>query len=201
MGHVDPTKEVFAQFRANDRPGPIHMLNLVRLRAEAAYPDGRKATGAEAYAAYGRESGPVFERLGGRIVWQGSFELMLIGPQEERWDHCFIAEYPSVAAFAEMIRDPVYREAVKHRQAAVEDSRLIRHAVLPVGKTFGEVPRRHSTEHGVVFAFSCPRPRLKQIGGPEGPPIASSADRSRWRTSPPGLRPRGSGRTVPSARR
>ena len=56
MGHVDPTKEVFAQFRANDRPGPIHMLNLVRLRAEAAYPDGRKATGAEAYAAYGREA-------------------------------------------------------------------------------------------------------------------------------------------------
>ena len=103
MGHIDPTKEVFAQFRANDRPGPIHMLNLVRLRAEAAYPDGRKASGAEAYAAYGRESGPVFERLGGRIVWQGRFELMLIGPQEERWDHCFIAEYPSVAAFAEMM--------------------------------------------------------------------------------------------------
>src|SRR5262245_13603194 len=140
MGHIDPTKEIFAQFRDNNREGPIHMLNLVRLRAQAAYPDGRKATGAEAYAAYGRESGPVFERLGGRIVWQGQFELMLIGPQEERWDHCFIAEYPSVAAFAEMIRDPVYREAVKHRQAAVEDSRLIRHAVLPVGKTFGEIP-------------------------------------------------------------
>ena len=95
------------QFRANDRPGPIHMLNLVRLRAQAAYPDGRKATGAEAYAAYGRESGPVFERLGGRIVWQGRFELMLIGPAEECWDHCFIAEYPSVAAFAlASIHDP-----------------------------------------------------------------------------------------------
>jgi hypothetical protein len=40
-----------------------------------------------------------------------------------------------------MIRDPVYREAVKHRQAAVEDSRLIRHAVLPAGKTFGEIPK------------------------------------------------------------
>ena len=67
--------------------------------------------------------------------------VMLIGPADERWDHCFIAEYPSVAAFAEMIRDPVYREAVKHRQAAVEDSRLIRHAVVPVGKTFGEIPQ------------------------------------------------------------
>jgi uncharacterized protein (DUF1330 family) len=140
MGHIDPTKEVFAQFRANDRDGAIHMLNLVRLRQRAAYPDGRKATGAQAYAAYGQGSGPVFRRVGGRVVWQGRFELMLIGPQEERWDLCFIAEYPSVAAFVEMIRDPVYREAVKHRQAAVEDSRLIRHAMLPVGQNFGEIP-------------------------------------------------------------
>ena len=67
-GHIDPTKDVFAAFRENNRPGPIHMLNLVRLHAQARYPDGRKATGAEAYAAYGRESGPVFTRLGGEAV-------------------------------------------------------------------------------------------------------------------------------------
>jgi uncharacterized protein (DUF1330 family) len=138
--YVDPTKEAFAQFRQSDRPGPIQMLNLVRLRAWATYPDARRVTGADAYAAYGRETQPVFERLGGRIFWQGRFELVLIGPTEERWDHCFIAEYPSVAAFVEMLRDPVYREAVKHRQAAVEDSRLIRLGVLPAGKGFGDVP-------------------------------------------------------------
>lgn len=137
-GHVDPTKQAFAAFRADDRSGPIHMLNLVRLRDQARYPDGRQATGAEAYAAYGRESAAVFSRLGGKIVWRGRFEQMLIGPPEERWDHCFIAEYPSVAAFVEMIRDPLYREAVKHRQAAVEDSRLIRLAPLPPGAGFGE---------------------------------------------------------------
>src|SRR5579864_5698076 len=90
------------------------------------------------------------------VVWQGRFELMLIGPAEERWDLCFIAEYPSVAAFVEMIRDPVYREAVKHRQAAVEDSRLIRHAVLPVGANFGEIPAWES-EGGLRRAFApCP---------------------------------------------
>lgn len=139
-GHIDPSKETFAAFRANDRAGPIHMLNLVRLHAQARYPDGRQASGAEAYAAYGRESRPVFTRLGGRIVWQGRFELMLIGPADERWDHCFIAQYPSVAAFVEMIRDPVYREAVKHRQAAVADSRLIRLAPLAIGAGFGEMP-------------------------------------------------------------
>jgi uncharacterized protein (DUF1330 family) len=137
--YIDPTKQAFASFRENNREGPIHMLNLIRLRPNASYSDGRRATGAEAYAAYGRESGPVFARIGGKIVWQGIFELTLIGPAEERWDICFVAEYPTVSAFVEMIRDPIYREAVKHRQAAVEDSRLIRIAPRAPGKSFGEV--------------------------------------------------------------
>jgi uncharacterized protein (DUF1330 family) len=136
-GHIDPTKEAFAAFRANDRSDPIHMLNLVRFRDRAAYADGREATGAEAYAAYSRDSHPVFSRLGGRIIWRGRFELMLIGPHGERWDECFIAEYPSVDAFVTMIRDPIYREAVKHRQAAVLDSRLIRLDPAKSGTGFG----------------------------------------------------------------
>ena len=138
MQYVDPTKATFAAFRDNDRDGPIHMLNLVRFRENAAYPDGRDVTGAQAYAAYGRESYPVFSKLGGRIVWRGGFELMLIGPEEETWDECFIAEYPSVSAFVEMVRDPVYREAVKHRQAAVIDSRLIRMTPAETGTGFGQ---------------------------------------------------------------
>jgi uncharacterized protein (DUF1330 family) len=137
MDYIDPTKESFAAFRANDRPGPIQMLNLVRLRARATYPDGREATGAEAYAAYGRESGPIFSRLGGIIVWRGEFEQTLIGPEQERWDHCFIAQYPGFDAFVEMLRDPIYRDAVKHRQAAVQDSRLIRLAPGKAGESFG----------------------------------------------------------------
>jgi uncharacterized protein (DUF1330 family) len=136
--YIDPTKQQFAEFRALDRPGPIHMLNLVRLRAEATYPDGRKSTGADAYRSYARESGPVFRRVGGKQHWIGQFEHMLIGPAAERWDRVFIAEYPSVAAFVEMIRDPVYREAVKHRQSAVEDSRLIRLQPQVPGDSFGE---------------------------------------------------------------
>ena len=137
--YLDPTKEIFAKFREMDRPGPIHMLNLVKLRDKAAYPDGRAATGADAYRSYARESGPVFRRLGGRQVWIGKPELMLIGPQDcEQWDIAFIAEYPSVQAFVEMLRDPVYREAVKHRQAGVADSRLLRLQPAEPGKEFGE---------------------------------------------------------------
>jgi uncharacterized protein (DUF1330 family) len=62
----------------------------------------------------------------------------LIGPESERWDMAFVAEYPSPDAFAAMIRDPEYREAVKHRQAAVADSRLVRMEPSAAGANFGE---------------------------------------------------------------
>lgn len=134
--HASFSREAFAAFRADDRPGPVQMLNLIRLNGEAQYLDGPHGGGREAFAAYGRISAPVLARLGGRIVWRGGFEQMLIGPRGERWDVCFIAEYPSVEAFASMFRDPIYREAMVHRQAAVRDCRLIRLAGQEAGITF-----------------------------------------------------------------
>lgn len=139
--NVDPTKEQFAAFVGLPDAGPIHMLNLVRLRERAAYEDGRQAAGAQAYKSYAKESEPVFTRVGGRQFWIGRFDLTVIGPPGERWDLVFIAEYPSAAAFVEMVRDPAYREAVKHRTAAVADSRLIRLAPLASGHGFGEAMR------------------------------------------------------------
>ena len=138
-GFIDPTKEDFARFREMDRPGTLHMLNLLEFRDKAAYDDGTIATGVEAYRNYVRESGPIFERLGGRQVWAGRPELTLIGPQEETWDLAFIAEYPSKDAFVAMLRDPDYRKAVRHRQAAVADSRLIRMQPGVPGAGFGEM--------------------------------------------------------------
>lgn len=134
--HVDPERAQFDAFKALPRDTVIHMLNLVRFKDKAAYPPehplaDQGLTGAEAYAHYGRDSGPVFQRVGGGIVWRGTMEAMLIGPDGERWDAMFIAEYPGSGAFMEMVTDPVYREAVKHRQAAVETSRLIRCAPNP----------------------------------------------------------------------
>ncbi|PSL20557.1 DUF1330 domain-containing protein [Shimia abyssi] len=137
MDYTSFDRAAYDAFRQNDRDGPIHMLNLIKLRIRANYSDGRTATGREAFAAYGRESEPVFKRLGGRIVWRGRMEQMLIGPEKE-WDICFIAEYPSVAAFANMHKEPDYRAAVQHRQAGVEDSRLIRMNPLDSGGNFGE---------------------------------------------------------------
>jgi uncharacterized protein (DUF1330 family) len=129
--HIDPERAQFDAFKALPRDTAIQMLNLVRFKATATYPDGhvlagQGMTGAEAYRHYGADSGPVFQRVGGSIVWRGAMEAMVIGPDAEHWDAMFIAEYPNSAAFMEMVTDPVYRDAVIHRQAAVETSRLIR---------------------------------------------------------------------------
>ncbi|MDZ4778016.1 MAG: DUF1330 domain-containing protein [Alphaproteobacteria bacterium] len=137
--HVNPEREIFARFKDLPRDQPIHMLNLVRLKPFADYEDGRSATGADAYRAYARESGPVFERLGGKQIWIAEPQLMLTGPQSEAWDIAFIAEYPSGQAFIDMLRDPDYREAVKHRTAAVADSRLLRLKPGQPGAHFGEI--------------------------------------------------------------
>lgn len=129
--HIDPERAAFEAFKALPRDTPVAMINLVRYRAQAAYPAdhpraAERLSGAEAYRLYGQESGPVFQRVGGSILWSGKPELVLIGPADEHWDAAFIARYPSAAAFLEMVTDPAYRQAVIHRQAAVLTSRLIR---------------------------------------------------------------------------
>jgi uncharacterized protein (DUF1330 family) len=128
---VDPTREAFDAFKALPRDVPIHMLNLLRFRENAEYPANHPNaahgwSGRRAYAEYGKTSGPIFQRVGGSIVWRGMMEAMVIGPDDKHWDTAFIARYPTSAAFMEMVTDPEYRLAVVNRQAAVLTSRLIR---------------------------------------------------------------------------
>jgi uncharacterized protein (DUF1330 family) len=142
-GHIDPEREAWEVFKSLPRDRPIHMLNLIRLKPLADYPQGhpdhgKGLTGLEAYRAYGRTSAPIFKRLGGRQVWVGKPMVTVTGPGSEAWDLAFIAEYPSADAFIAMVRDPDYREFVKHRQAGVADSRLVRMEPLVPGEGFGE---------------------------------------------------------------
>ncbi len=140
--HIDPTRAAFDAFKALPRDQPVEMLNLVRYRDHAAYPADHAAaalglTGAEAYARYGEESGPIFRRVGGVILWSGAPQLVLTGPADEAWDTGFVARYPSAGAFLAMVVDPAYKLAVVNRQAALLTSRLIRCAPRQAGAGFG----------------------------------------------------------------
>ena len=142
-GFIDPDRQAWELFKGLPRDQPIQMLNLVRLREVADYPQGhpdhgKVISGLEAYRAYGRTTAAIFTRLGGRQIWAGKPQVMVTGPQDETWDLAFIAEYPSSEAFRAMVRDPEYRDLVQHRTAGVADSRLLRLAPLEPGEGFGE---------------------------------------------------------------
>lgn len=131
--YIDPSRENFDKFKALPRDTPIHMLNLVRFKDMATYPEGHELadkglTGADAYREYMRTIQPVLERVGGHIVWAGRFEAMVTGPAEWEWDETFVMAYPDAASFMGMVKDPDYAPVVVHRQAAVATSRLVRFA-------------------------------------------------------------------------
>lgn len=137
MYHIDPTREQFDTFKALPRDTPISMLNLVRLKETATYPDGETCSGAEAYRRYGQHSGPIFQDVGGTIIWRGAQECMVTGPTDKQWDIAFIAHYPNAGAFLAMVTNPDYQAIVIHRSVALEDSRLIRFAPQDGGSGFG----------------------------------------------------------------
>lgn len=139
---IDPSPANFRAFKDLPRDTPINMLNLLRYRELAEYPAGHEHagkgwSGRRAYEEYGVTSGPIFRRLGGTIIWRGRFETMVTGPEGERWDDAFIAQYPDAAAFFAMIKDPDYQQAVVNRTAALLDSRLVRFAPGEAGEGFG----------------------------------------------------------------
>ena len=136
MEYVGFDRDTYKSFKDIKDNRTLHMLNLVKVKEEVVYPDGSITTGLKAYMRYGKESEPVFKKLGGSILWRGEMLIGLIGPVDEKWDICFIAEYPSVETFISMQRDPTYQKAVLHRQIAVKTSRLIRMAPKKNGENF-----------------------------------------------------------------
>ncbi|MEM8877647.1 MAG: DUF1330 domain-containing protein [Pseudomonadota bacterium] len=142
MASINPTRE---QFRAiGDLPGkgPILMVNLLRFRDKAVYAAGdpefgeTPVSGEDAYRRYAHDTERLVLSLGGSQNWIGLPMLTVIGPEDEQWHHAFVARYPSAQSFMDMVRNPDYQKAVRHRTAAVSDSRLICCREADAGETF-----------------------------------------------------------------
>jgi uncharacterized protein (DUF1330 family) len=116
---VFPTPERAMEFFGGVDDGPFVMVNLLKFRDFAAYPDGSNShlTGREAYDRYGQAVRVLIEGLGGRIVYSGDVTGLLLGDVEELWDVVALAEYPSLAAFRSMAMSPEMH-AIEHHRAA-----------------------------------------------------------------------------------
>ena len=142
MASINPTREQFGALRDLPQAAPVQMINLLRFNDVAAYaaddPEhgDKPVSGETAYRRYAEEAEPIALAAGVTQAWIGTAQATVIGPEDERWDHAFVARYPTAQAFIDMVRNPDYQRAVRHRTAAVADSRLICCAEAQPGKTF-----------------------------------------------------------------
>jgi uncharacterized protein (DUF1330 family) len=121
MSDISPDPENFRKL-IETHDGPIVMLNLLKYKQKA---EGEEGTGAEAYARYGSRVVKLIEAAGGRVLWSGKPEAVLIGESFGDWDAVALVQYPSPRALFEMGQAPEYQEIHKHRAAGLEQTALI----------------------------------------------------------------------------
>lgn len=128
---VDVEPAAAGRFFGTPDTGPVVMLNLIRLRPKADYslaPDLEPTggiDGAGAYDLYIKGIEPLLKQTGGELLFLGSSENFLIGPQTETWDIVMLVRQTSKASFLSFASDPVAQQITAHRTAAVADSRLL----------------------------------------------------------------------------
>ena len=117
MSSIRPNPEQFRQLAQSAEKGPVVMLNLLKFKPQAT---GENGSGAAAYRRYGDAAVRMIEDQGGRLLWAGKADQVLIGDPGQDWDEVLLVEYPSRRAFIEMISKPEYNEAHKHRESGLE---------------------------------------------------------------------------------
>lgn len=114
---LDTTPQQFAALAARPADAPVVMVNLLQFKRDG---------GLERYLQYGREVAPHLERVGATIRYGGTAPAVIIGDGERPWwDAILIVEYPTPAAFIEMVTDADYAKVHEHRAAALERGDLI----------------------------------------------------------------------------
>ncbi|MCU1426320.1 MAG: hypothetical protein JWL83_320 [Actinomycetia bacterium] len=122
MSAIRPNRDQFVALMGAPDDGPVVMLNLVKYKERA---DDGNGSGGDAYRRYGDQAVQMVEARGGKVLWAGQAEQVLIGNPSEDWDAVFVVQYPSRAAFVEMVTTPEYEKAHEHREAGLERTTLL----------------------------------------------------------------------------
>jgi uncharacterized protein (DUF1330 family) len=115
---ITPNPEQFRDLAGAADHGPVVMLNLLKFKARATSADA--TTGEAAYRAYGDAAVAMIEERGGSVIWAGVADQILIGDPADDWDQVLLVQYPSRAAFLDMISQPSYQEAHRDRESGLE---------------------------------------------------------------------------------
>lgn len=129
--YLQPTEAAGRALFKRAIAGNVVMLNLLRFRAVADYsahpalqPD-QPISGAEAFDRYIAHTMPYLKDSGGELMFMADGGAYLIGPENERWDRAMLVCQSSVASFMAFASNEAYLAGLGHREAAIEDSRLL----------------------------------------------------------------------------
>lgn len=122
MSAIKPNKAQFVELMGAPDEGPVTMLNLLKFKTQA---EGSGGSGASEYAKYGDAAVQMVEARGGKVLWMGRADQILIGDASEGWDSVALVQYPSRKAFLEMVSTPEYEQAHEHRESGLERTVLI----------------------------------------------------------------------------
>ncbi|WP_164157451.1 DUF1330 domain-containing protein [Sandarakinorhabdus rubra] len=123
-----PRPEVAQAFFAEAHHGPMVMVNLLKFKDKATYPDGRDPdlSGRDAYNRYGAAVVACLEAVGGRVIYSGPVTGIMLGEVDELWDAVALAYYPSPQAMLQMVALPEYQAIEIHRYAGLAGQLNIR---------------------------------------------------------------------------
>jgi len=122
-----PSSEQLQALLAIPGERPIVMVNLLKFHDKARYdePGEPEMSGREAYERYGRVMAGIVLAKGGKLRFSSRVDALVIGEVGELWDAVAIMEYPSRAAFVEIVGLPEVQEIGRHRKAGLAGQLLI----------------------------------------------------------------------------
>jgi len=119
-----PEPQQIQELMSGPADTPVVMVNLLSFKAAA---DGGNEgmTGAESYALYAGSMRKFVESKGGRFIWSGRVDSMVIGESDADFQVVALVEYPSRKAFLEIASSPHVAEIGQDRAKGLAGQWLI----------------------------------------------------------------------------
>lgn len=109
-----PTGDKIKELMAGSADTPVVMLNLLSFKAQA---DGENVglSGTDAYTKYARKMTALVTSKGGRLIWSGRVDSVVIGESDADFHMVALMEYPNRAAFLEITSSVEVQEIAQDR--------------------------------------------------------------------------------------
>lgn len=154
-GTVDRDYGMRLATREPDADGPVHMLNLMRYKAQADYgADGEGGvSGREADDRYAPVE--VLAAIGASVCFTAD-----VVTSSEAWDRIGVVRYPTRRSFIEMQSRKDFQDKHVHKEAGMDHTIVM--GTIPVGR----LPRRVAPQRILLEAWDGERPVPAVIGEP-----------------------------------